>query len=449
MTAIPENFVGDLCALLEIPGVAVWDEKKSELERAAEWLRARLQRAGMRATLLGDTPGPAYVYAETEQRPDRPTILLYGHYDVQPASRSDGWTTDPFSPDLRQGRIYARGATDQKMNLLLPIFALEECLASDLAWNLKVFFEGEEEIFSPNLEAALNRHADLLRCDVVFSTDGWQASGEQGDLRLGLRGFCGLDISVAGASKDLHSGTFGGAVPNPAQALARALSRLLDDSGAIAVPGFMDGIILPTEEERRLLVAQPLDRDAWLSRAGLAELALADGISIEKRTGLSPAIEINAIEAGYHAKGFRSIVPGSARAHVSCRLVPGQDPDEIAASVRAYLDDAIPRHFGRRIEIMPGQARPYRMSRGNRFQQIAFDILRTIDRVPPRYSYSGGSIPMLGAIKEALGVETVIFGFGLPDENMHGVDEFCRVSDIQRGMAAWRLLFNGELSMAR
>lgn len=326
MRSIPDGFVADLMALLEIPGVAVWEHGRTDLDRAAAWLGSRLERAGLQARLLDDGISPPFVYAQTEIRPDRPTLLLYGHYDVQPASLKDGWTTDPFKPDIRNGRIYARGATDQKMNLLLPVFALEEADLFGLPFNIKVFYEGQEEIFSPGLEAALLRYKDLLRSDAVFSTDGWQSSADLGDVRLGLRGFCGLEVEVHGANKDLHSGSFGGAVPNPAQALARALSRLHDDDGMITVPGFMDDATPLTEAEKTFLVAQPFDRKAWLALTGLAEGDAPDRLELQTRMGLRPTMEINALESGNYLGGFRTIVPSSARARISCRLVPGRSP---------------------------------------------------------------------------------------------------------------------------
>ena len=440
MRTIPEGFLADLAALLEIPGVAAWEHRRADLDRAAEWLRQRLEHAGLHAGCLTDLPGPAYVYAQTELRPERPTLLVYGHYDAQPADKADGWTADPFRPDLRDGRVYARGAADQKMNLLLPVFALEEVDPAALPWNLKFFYEGEEEIFSPHLEAALACYRDLLRCDAVFSTDGWQYSADQGDLRLGLRGFCGLEITVTGPSRDLHSGTFGGAAPNPAQALARALARLHDDEGRIAVPGFLDGATAPGKAERQVLREQPVDRAAWLARAGLTDGAIAPDFAIDEATGLAPTIEIHALEAGHYAMGLRTIVPASASARLSCRLVPGQRPDVVAALVGRFLDHTIPLRFGRRISVLPGSSRPYRIAREDPFQELAATILARVDGRPPRYSYSGGSIPMPGAMASALGVGTILFGFALPDENMHGIDEFCRLTDIERGLAAWRLL---------
>ncbi|MFB9948666.1 M20/M25/M40 family metallo-hydrolase [Rhizobium puerariae] len=444
MRTIPEGFLADFMALLEIPGVAAWEHSRSDLDRAAEWLRQRLEQAGLHARLLTELPCPAYVYAETEMRPERPTLLLYGHYDVQPANMSDGWTSDPFRPELRDARVYARGATDQKMNLLLPIFALAESDLSALPWNIKVFYEGEEEILSPNLDRALHRYRDLLCCDAVFSTDGWQSGADQGDLRLGLRGFCGLDVTVKGAAKDLHSGTFGGAVPNPAQALARALSSLHDEDGRIAVPGFMDGAATPTETERRVLREQPFDRTAWLARAGLTNAAVSPDLVIEEQTGLCPTIEIHALDAGHYAAGLRTIVPASASARLSCRLVPGQEPEAIAVLLKDFLDHTIPERFERRITVLPGKSNPYRVARDDPFQQFAAGVLSTVDGRPPRYSYSGGSIPMPGAIASTLGVSTIIFGFGLPDENMHGIDEFCRLTDIERGIAAWRVLLRSR-----
>jgi acetylornithine deacetylase/succinyl-diaminopimelate desuccinylase-like protein len=441
MSTIPDGFIADLMALLEIPGVAAWKHGRGDLDRAAAWLRARLERAGLQAWLLDDDQAsPPFVYAQTEIRPERPTLLLYGHYDVQPASIEDGWTSDPFKPDIRNGRIYARGATDQKMNLLLPIFALEEVEHPRLPFNIKVFYEGQEEIFSPGLEAALLKYKDLLRSDAVFSTDGWQSDPSLGDLRMGLRGFCGLEIEIYGAGKDLHSGTFGGAVPNPAHALARALSRLHDDDGMIAVPGFNEAAVPLAEAEKTFLLEQPFDRKAWLAVTGLTEDDTPDRLELQARIGLRPTIEINALEAGNYPAGLRTIVPASARARISCRLVDGQDPDAIGALVADFIDQAIPKQFSRQIRPLPGKSHPYRIGADDPFQRLAAKVLADVDGQVPRFTYSGGSIPMPGAIELVLGTKTIIFGFGLPDENMHGVDEFCRLTDIERGMAAWRLL---------
>lgn len=442
MNDIPDGFLPDLMALLEIPGIAAREDGGPALDQAANWLRERIARAGLHASLLPGVGGPPYVYAQTEQRPERPTMLLYGHYDVQPASMADGWTSDPFRPALRDGRVYARGATDQKMNLLLPIAAMEAVGVGNLPWNIKLFYEGEEEILSPHLDQALLRYRDLLGCDIVFSTDGWQHSATEGDLRLGLRGFCSLDITVFGTTKELHSGTFGGAVPNSAQALARALGRLHDDDGAIAVPGFLDGAAPPTEAERRVWLERPFDREGWLARAGLTGRAVPADLAVGERTGLHPTIEIHALSAGNYEAGLRTIVPRSASARISCRLVPGQDPDVVADLVRDFVDRAIPPVFERRIQPLPGRAYPYRIARDDPFQQMAAAVLAAVDGCEPRYSYSGGSIPMPGAVAAALGVGTVIFGFGLPDENMHGIDEFCRLADIRRGLAAWERLLS-------
>jgi acetylornithine deacetylase/succinyl-diaminopimelate desuccinylase-like protein len=215
---------------------------------------------------------------------------------------------------------------------------------------------------------------------------------------------------------------------------------LHDIDGNVALPGFLDDAALPTEMDRKSFREQPLDRAAWLARAGLREGAVPPELCIGERTGLHPTIEINALEAGHYAAGLRTIVPRSASARISCRLVPGQDPGIIAKLLADFLDRAIPTRFDRQIIVLPGQSRPYRIARENPFQQIAAGVLKEVDGREPWYSYSGGSIPMPGAVASMLGVDTIIFGFGLPDENMHGIDEFCRLTDIERGMAAWRLL---------
>lgn len=429
---IPDGFLDDLRALLSIPTVAAW-EQDDEMRRAADWLVARFRRAGLSARCLdGPAGAPPYVFAEGPQRPDRPTLLVYGHYDVQPARLEDGWTSDPFTPTLREGRLYARGATDQKMNLLLPIAAYE-AVGDAIGCNVKFYFEGEEEILSPHLTQALQMHRDLLAADVVFSSDGWQAGPDLGDLRLGLRGFCALEVTLTGPSRDLHSGTFGGAAPNPARALARLLADLVDAEGRPLVAGLEARP--PTREEIELAMAGHNPTE-WASRAGLSR----GPEDAPVRVGLMPTIELHAIEAGGFDAGLRTIVPSRARARLSCRLLPGQEPDRILALLEDAIRKSTGKEFRLEIKALPGRSRPYRIAADHAGQLAAAAALTAVDGRAPRLTFSGGSIPMPGEIERALGLKTVIFGFGLPDENMHGPDEFCRLTDIERGYACWRQL---------
>lgn len=434
---LPAGFLDDLFALLAIPSVADWRAESDAMERAAGWMRARLTRAGFAARLLqGPAGAPPYVYAEGPQVSGRPTLLIYGHYDVQPAHRADGWASDPFVPELRGTRIYARGAMDQKMNLLLPIVAAERLGLDTIGCNLKVFFEGEEEIFSPHLAETLARYRDLLACDLCLSSDGWQATAEEGDLRLGLRGFCGVELTLRGGAKDLHSGTFGGAAPNPAIAMTRLLAGLWDDGGQVTLPGFHDGIASLTPAERQVALSG-FDEAAWRARAGFDKDRPLDIAEIPLRAGLLPTLEIHALEAGNYPGGLRTVIPASASARISCRLVPGQDPQVIRDRLADWLGSHLPRGIAMELAPLPGTARPYRIAADHPGQHLAAGALEAVDGRPPRHSYSGGSIPMPGEIEHQLGVKTVIFGFGLPDENMHAADEFCRLSDIRRGLAAW------------
>lgn len=328
------------------------------------------------------------------------------------------------------------------MNLLLPIAAIEALGSASLNCNIKVFFEGEEEIFSPHLAETLARHRKLLACDLCVSSDGWQAGPAEGDLRLGLRGFCGMEVRLTGASKDLHSGTFGGAAPNPATALTRLLAGLWDTEGRIALDGFYDDVP-PLTETERAVAGTGFDEAAWRLRAGLRpdQEPEAAGAEIPLRTGLLPALEIHALEAGNYAGGLRTVVPWRASARLSCRLVPNQDPVRIRDLLTDWLRARMPAGFDLSLTPLPGTARPYRIPAQHPGQRIAAQVLEEVDGQPPRFSYSGGSIPMLGEIEHQLGVKTIVFGFGLPDENMHATEEFIRLSDICRGLKAWRKLF--------
>lgn len=433
------RFVDELSAFLSIPSVSSDPGRIDDVFAAAQWVRARLLSAGVPDVRLLHAGLYPMVYGAWLGAPRAPTVLIYGHFDVQPAEGQAGWLSAPFEPAIRDGRIYARGATDDKGNMLASIIAIETLLQCDerLPVNVKFLFEGEEEILSPDLPAFIEQHRELLACDCVLSADGWQWSESEADLRLSLRGVCALDVKVTGSRRDLHSGSYGGAVANPVRGLVSILDSLHDADGRIAVPGFLDQVREFSTDERARLARIPFDKAEFLKRADVPELAGESGYRTLERIGMRPTIEINGIVGGHTGEGVRTIIPASARAKLTCRLVPDQEPDAIAQLLKAHIESQSLPGLAVSAEILPNAASPYAIDYDHPANQAAREVLRELYGCEPYYTRSGGSIPILALFKRLLGVSTVIFGFGLPDENMHGPNEYLRLSGFRLGQRAY------------
>ncbi|WP_321943841.1 dipeptidase [Paraburkholderia tropica] len=433
------RFIDELSAFLSIPSVSSDPQRIDDVFAAAHWVCARLSSAGVpeaRVLRAGHYP---MVYGAWLGAPGAPTVLIYGHFDVQPAEGQPGWLGAPFEPAIRDGRIYARGATDDKGNMLAPIVAIETLLRCDgrLPVNVKFLFEGEEEILSPDLPAFIEAHRELLACDCVLSADGWQWSESEADLRLSLRGVCALDVKVTGSCRDLHSGSYGGAVANPVRGLVSILGSLHDADGRIAVPGFLDAVREFSANERARLARIPLDDAAFRNRAGVPEVAGEAGYSTLERIGMRPTIEINGIVGGHTGEGVRTIIPASAQAKLTCRLVPDQEPETIAHLLKTHIEAQSLPGLAVSAEILPNAASPYAIDYDHPVNLAAREVLYELYGREPYYTRSGGSIPILALFQRVLGVSTVIFGFGLPDENMHGPNEYLRLSGFRLGQRAY------------
>ncbi|MGD9944795.1 MAG: dipeptidase [Burkholderiaceae bacterium] len=438
------RFIAEMVELLSIPSVSALPQHGADVDRAAQWLEQRLLRAGLQnaATLrAGEFP---VVYADWLHAPGAPTVLVYGHFDVQPAPPSQAWTSPPFEPAIRDGRVYARGATDDKGNLLVPILAIEAMLAErgSLPVNIKFLLEGEEEILSPDMPAFVRAHRERFACDLVVSADGWQWSESEGDLRVGLRGVCALEVTAYGPRQDLHSGSHGGAVANPLHGLVAALAKLHDDAGRILVPGFYEDVRELDAEERQALAAVPFDEGAYRARLGVTELVGEPGYSTRERIGARPTIEINGIVGGHDGPGVRTVVPAHATAKLTCRLVPDQQPTIVAECVRRFLLAQCPPGLRFEVSVLPNSAEPYGMPADHPGNRAARNVLIGLHGREPYYTRSGGSIPILALFKRELRAYTVIFGFGLPDEGMHGPDEFLRLSSFRLGQGAYVALLD-------
>ncbi|CAH1649099.1 dipeptidase [Chelatococcus asaccharovorans] len=436
------SFVEDLKDFLRIPSISADPAHLPDVDCAAAWVAARLQAAGLAHVEVLRAGCYPMVYGDWLGAPGQPTVLIYGHFDVQPVDPVEAWTDPPFSPTIRDGRIYARGASDDKGNMLAPILALEALLKTHgrLPVNVKVLFEGQEEILSPDLPDFVALHRTRLACDMAISADGWQWSATEADLRVGLRGICALEVVAQGPATDLHAGLYGGAVANPVHALVALLASIHDASGRVTIPGFYDDVRAPSDDERRRLAAIPFDEARYRRAIGVSALAGEAGFTTRERIGIRPTFEINGITGGYTGPGVKTIIPSSARAAVTCRLVPDQAPETVALAVKRHLESQRLNGIEITVNILPNAASPYLIPMDHPANRAARDVLVTLYGREPYYTRSGGSIPILDLFRRELDAYTVIYGFGLPDENFHAPDEFLRLDNFRRGQEAYALL---------
>ncbi len=444
LTEHGDRFEDDLRQLLRIPSVSADRQYAADCRRAAGWLTDHLSRLGLRTELI-ETAGHPIVFAESPPVPGAPTVLVYGHYDVQPADPLDQWTSPPFEPTVRGGNLYARGATDDKGQILTHVHSAEAWLATvgHLPVQLKFLIEGEEEVGSESLTELLATAADKLACDVVVISDGSQFGPGQPAITYGLRGIAYFELRLRGPTHDLHSGSFGGGVTNPANALARMLAMLVDDQGRIRVPGFYDDVLPLTDRERSQFAALPFDEAAFASRLGVDGLSGEVGFTTLERRWARPTCDINGIWGGYQGEGGKTVLPATAGAKFSFRLVPRQDPQRVATELREMLAAACPPGIQMELVEMhgaPGVIVPL----DSPFVQAATRAIAHGFGQPPVYIREGGSIPIVSAFFERLGADSLLLGWGLDDDNAHGPDEKFSLADFHRGIRAsarlWREL---------
>lgn len=435
------KFEAELIEFLRIPSISSLPEHAADVAHAAEWVAAKLRAIGMQRVELWPTGGHPVVYGEHLEAPGKPTVLIYGHFDTQPVDPIALWEHPPFEPQLRDGVIVARGASDDKGNMLVPLLALEALLATEgLPLNVKLLFEGQEEIGSPQLPAVIAANRERLACDLVLSADGAQWQEDQPALWLGLRGLCALQIDVKGPASDLHSGGFGGAVQNPLHALVALLASMRASDGRILVAGFYDKVRPLSEAERRQIAEVPFDEDAYARELGVAELFGEAGYSTLERLWARPTLEINGLWGGFQGEGVKTVLPSSAHAKLTCRLVADQDPAEIVALLRRHIAEHTPPGVRVQLREEESAAKPYLMPSDHPGNRVAAAVLSELYGKPPYYVRAGGSIPFCSLVLETLGVYTVNFAFGLPDERAHAPNEFFRLSSFRRGQQAYALL---------
>ncbi len=431
-----ERFRQELFELLRIPSLSGDPAHAADIRRAAEWLEQHMYGLGLDNVQIMPTAGHPVVYGEwLGAGPDKPTVLVYGHYDVVPASIEDGWDTEPFEPVEKDGKMYARGAADDKGQLFIHVKALESYLKTGGAApvNMKFFLEGEEEIASPNLAPFLKEHLDLLRADVCVISDSSMPTMDEPAILHSLRGMTYIEVEVHGPSEDLHSGFWGGAVHNPALALVEIISRLHNDDGSIAVPGFYDDVV-PLTDEERVEVAKTAISDAQLLEATGAPAVWGEAAyTIKERVSARPTLEINGMGSGWTGPGPKTIIPASAMAKISCRLVGNQDPDTIYEQIRDYIETL----------TLPTVTVEVRLLTTGEPALIPFDLpemraaARAYERgwgATPAFTRGGGSIPVVADIYNLMGIPVVMMGYGLDDDGLHGPNERLTIEMFHRGI---------------
>jgi acetylornithine deacetylase/succinyl-diaminopimelate desuccinylase-like protein len=436
------RFQDELFEFLRIPSVSARSEHKGDVRRAAEWLMQKMKEAGLDVS-LHDTAGHPVVLGEWRGAgEDAPTVLIYGHYDVQPPEPLELWTTPAFEPEVRDGRIYARGSVDDKGQLYLHIKAIEAHLRTNgrLPVNVVVVAEGEEEVGSPNLMPFIEQHADRLKADSVVISDSGMFAPGMPTIGASLRGLTYIEIRVRAAKSDLHSGSYGGAVANPATALARIIASLHDDDGHIAIPGFYDDVKAAPEyiEQIRTL---PFEDEAFRARTGAPALFGEKGYTTLERLWVRPTCEVNGLLSGYTGEGAKTVLPSYAMAKVSCRLVPDQDPEHITKLLSDYVRSVAPPGVEVEVEELHG-GRPWRAKLGGPLYDAAVRALTAAFGRDITYAGEGGSIPIVTEFERVLGAPVLLMGFGLPGENAHAPDEWMAVENFEKGALASALLLS-------
>ena len=438
-----DRFLEELLDFLRIPSISALPERAGDVARAGEWVAQRLNSAGAENVETLPTGGHPVVYGDWLHAAGKPTILIYGHFDVQPVDPVELWTHPPFEPAVVDGRVYARGASDDKGNMLAPILAVEALLRSQGAApvNLKFCFEGQEEIGSPHIPEFMPAHVERFASDLAVSADGGQFSETEPLLLMSLRGICGVQIDVYGAATDLHSGLHGGRIQNPIHALSQILGSLRRPDGTVAVEGFYDDVAALTVEERAAIARVPFDREEYLREVGLDEEFGEPGYTNRERGWVRPTLEMNGIWGGFQEDGIKTVLPNAAHAKITCRLVADQDPERIIGLLEEHVAQHMPP--GVRVEVNPLsiRGRPYSIAADHWGNRAAAAVLTELYGREPYQTRSGGSIPITGVFQEQLGIDTISFGFGIEDENFHAPDEFFRLASFRKSQRAYvRLL---------
>jgi acetylornithine deacetylase/succinyl-diaminopimelate desuccinylase-like protein len=432
-----ERFLEELSEFLRIPSVSTEAEHRKDVQRAAEWLARQLESLGTSQVRIFPTPGaPLVVGASIPPKGAAHTVLVYGHYDVQPTDPIEEWKSDPFSPDRRGEELYARGASDMKGQILAVLKAVESISAAGgLPLQVKYLFEGEEEVGSPNLPEFIRSHRELLAADLCLNPDAGMLSPELPTITYALRGLAYFELRVHGPSRDLHSGGFGGVVHNPAQALCELIAAMHDDQGRVALPGFYDSVRPLEEEERAELARLPVDEASLLGLTGAPQLWGEAGYTPAERIGARPTLEVNGLYSGFIAEGQKTVLPARATAKISARLVPEQKAEEVARQMERFLEEHAPPTVRWELRLLSGS--PAVISRRDSPGSRALgEAMEAVWGRRPLFRREGGSIPVGTYLQETLGMESLLTGFALPDDRSHSPNEKLHLPTWSKGVDA-------------
>ncbi len=441
-----DQFLSDLKDLLRIPSISTDPSRQSDMFHAAEWLKQQLENLDCENIQIFPTPGHPVVYGDfLKAGPQAPTVLIYGHYDVQPVDPVDLWDSNPFEPTEKGHELVGRGSSDMKGQVVASLKALESILKTGaLPVNVKFMFEGEEEIGSPNLDAFMNEHKEMLACDIVLNPDAGMIGQEVPTIVYALRGLAYFELRVYGPAHDLHSGMFGGVVHNPAQALCELIAGMHDYRGRVTIPGFYDNVRLLSQEERLELAKLPTDEKFYQEITGVPEIWGDEKFSAGERVSARPTIEVNGILSGFTGSGTKTVIPAWAMAKISSRLVPDQTPEEVDMLLRKYLESRAPKSIRWELTTFGGGP-PCITERDLPATRALAQALETVWGKPVVYKREGGSIPVVASVRTILGAPSVLTGFGLPDDNAHAPNEKLDLPTWYRGIDALiHFFFNME-----
>jgi acetylornithine deacetylase/succinyl-diaminopimelate desuccinylase-like protein len=438
-----DRYVSELGAYLAIPSVSALPAHQADTRRCAEWTADEMRRIGLEDVQVIESGGHPLVFGQWLHAEGAPTVLIYGHYDVQPADPVELWESPPFEATVRDGEIYARGAADDKGQVFMHLKAIEAHVRAGgrLPVNVKLLIEGEEEVGSVNLDDFVRAHTDRLAADVVVVSDSAMFDRDVPSICYALRGLIYYQIDLRGTSSDLHSGVFGGAVANPANVLAQILAQMKDRSGHVKIPGFYDDVRPLADDERAAWKTLPFNEKKYRKDIGAPKLAGESGYSVLERVWARPTFDVNGILSGFTGEGAKTVIPAVAMAKVSMRLVPNQDPDRIAAAFEAYVRKVCPKTVELTLTRMHG-GRPWITEYDHPFVAAAGRAIEQGFGRPPVFCREGGSIPVVSTLTEELHAPAVLFGVGLPDENAHAPNEHLDLGNFHNGIVAAAVFYD-------
>ena len=431
-----QDLYQEYLAFLRIPSISTSEKHKDAIQTAADFLVNKMENVGFNNVMKHPTSRHPIVFGEYIVDPQKPTVLIYGHYDVQPPDPIDEWQSPPFEPNLRDEYLYARGSSDMKGQIWAVISAMQSILETgQLSVNVKLLFEGEEEIGSPSLDTFLDNHKRLLQCDLVLNPDAGMIAPDKPTITYSLRGLAYFELRLFGPKADLHSGLFGGVIANPANVLSQVVAGMHDDNGKVTLPGFYDRVRELSEKERAELSKLGLDETYYKKMTGVPELNGEEGFTPIERAGARPTLDVNGLYAGYIEKGAKTIIPAYAMAKISTRLVPDQDPKAVHESMKAYLEENVPGSVRWELEYMSG-APAYINEADTPGLDLFVKALEETWNKEPVLKREGGSIPVATSMKNILGVNSIITGFGLPDDQIHSPNERVHIPTHRKGVEA-------------